>query len=191
MKIQIISGSIRDSRVTPRVATWVERRAKLMEGVDIEVVDLKNYNLPLFNEPLPPQGNKNRQPATEVRKWLDKLSEADAYIIVSPEYNRAMPGAMKNALDHIALEFKQKPIGLVTHGSAGGSSSMSTYRIVLPQLLAVTVPEPVMVVGAERIMDEKGVIEASQRDRYNGMLNRMLQSLKWYGAVLFKARNSE
>ncbi len=191
MKVQVINASIRQGRVTERVATWVAAEAKNIEGLEIETVDLADYELPLFNEAISPQYNPDRKTEGVVKKWLDKLSEADAYIIVSPEYNRAIPGAMKNATDYIAFEFAKKPIALVTHGSVGGAYALANYRVALAQMLAVTVPEMVMIPNASGVIDENGVMnEDAKANPYGpqGAVEGMLASLKWYGEALLAAK---
>lgn len=194
MKVQVIDASVRKGRVTERVATWVATEAANIKGFEVELVDLKDYDLPLFDEGASPQYNPDRKPEGIVKKWLDKLDEADAYIIVSPEYNRAIPGAMKNATDYIDFQFAKKPIALVTHGSVGGAFALANYRVALAQMLAVTVPEAVMIPQASGVIDEKGTMnEDAMANPYgpHGALQALLGSLKWYGEALLKARKAE
>lgn len=192
MKVQIINGSIRPGRVTERVAQWVSNEAVKLEGVTVEIIDLKDYPLPLFDEAVSPQYNPERQPEGAVKEWLSKLAEADAYVVVSPEYNRSIPGPMKNALDYIDYQLKHKPVALVTHGSTGGAQAMANYRVVLPQLYAVTVPEPTFITGAAQIISEDGVLDETVKANPYGPHNALqgtLASLLWYGNALAAARS--
>lgn len=191
MKVQVLLGSIRPNRVTERVAKWTAAEASKLEGAEVEIVDLKDYPLPLFDETVSPQYNPERKPEGKVKEWLDKLAEADAYVIVSPEYNRTIPGPFKNALDYIDFQFAKKPLGLVTHGSVGGAYAMANYRVALPQMLAITVPEPVMIIGAAGLFEEDGTLDPDAAENpYGpaGALTKMLESLKWYGDALTAAR---
>ena len=191
MKVQVIDASVRKGRVTERVAAWVAAEADKIDGLEVEIVDLKSYELPLFDEAASPQYNPDRKPERVVKKWLDKLSEADAFIIVSPEYNRTIPGPMKNAMDYIAFEFAKKPIGLVTHGSVGGAYAMANYRVALAQMLTITIPEMVMIPNASGVIDENGVLnEDARANPYGpqGAIEAMLASLKWYGEALLAAK---
>lgn len=192
MKVQVIIGSVRPGRVTERVAKWVATETEQqIEGSQVELVDLKDYPLPLFDEAASPQYNPDRQPEGVVKQWLDKLAEADAYVIVSPEYNRSIPGPMKNALDYIDFQLKQKPVALVTHGSTGGAQAMANYRAVLPQLFAVTVPEPTFITGAAQILNEQGELDKEAKANPYGphtALSGTLASLLWYSRALGAAR---
>lgn len=191
MKVQIIIGSVRPGRVSERVAKWVAQEAAELEDTTVEIVDLKDYPLPLFDEAVSPQYNPDRQPEGAVKEWLSKLAEGDAYIIVSPEYNRSIPGPMKNALDYIDYQLKQKPVALVTHGSTGGAQAMANYRAVLPQLYAVTVPEPTFITGAAQSINEAGELDAEVKANPYGpysALQATLTSLLWYSKALTVAR---
>jgi NAD(P)H-dependent FMN reductase len=191
MKVQILLGSIRPNRVTERVAKWVAAETAKLEDVSVEVVDLKDYPLPLFDEDTSPQYNPDRKPEGVVKRWLDKLAEADAFVVVSPEYNRSIPGPMKNAMDYVDFQFAKKPVALVTHGSVGGAYAMADYRVALAQMLAITVPEPTMIIGAAGVVEEDGTLDpdaASNPYGPAGALGKMLQSLKWYGDALAAAR---
>jgi NAD(P)H-dependent FMN reductase len=191
VKVQIILGSIREGRASERVAKWVAKEAEKQEGFEVEVVDLKDYTLPLFDEPASPQYNPDRKPEGAVKKWLDKLSEADAYVIVSPEYNRSIPGPLKNALDYVAFEVAKKPVALVTHGSVGGAYALANYRVALPQLGAITVPDATMITGAAGVIEENGALDPEvEANPYGpaGALAKTLASLKWLGEALTAAR---
>lgn len=194
MKIGVIIASIRPASITERVAQWVNAEMQNLEDIEPVIIDLKGYKLPLFDESASPQYNPERQPEGEVKEWLDKLDEMDAFVIVSPEYNRSMPGAMKNALDYIDFQFSRKPVALVTHGSVGGAYALGNYRIALAQLLAVTVPESTMITNASQIINETGELEAGARANPwgpRGALQKTLHSLKWYGEALASARTEE
>lgn len=193
MKVQILLASIRPDRASDRVAKWVASEAEKINGFEVETVDLKDYPMPLFDEDASPQYNPNRKPVPAVKKWLDKLAEADAYIVVSPEYNRSIPGPMKNALDYVDFQLAKKPVALVTHGSVGGAFAVSNYRVALPQLLAITVPEATMITGAAGVLEETGVLDAEvAANPYGpaGALAKTLESLRWYGEAMTAARTN-
>jgi NAD(P)H-dependent FMN reductase len=158
-KIAVIVGSIREGRVSDKLAKWVAE--EVGQKADVETVDLKDYPMPLFAEAVSPRYNPDRALTPEVKKWLDKMDEFDGYVIVTPEYNRAMPGALKNALDTLGNEMVDKPVALVAHGSTGGSQAVATLRISLPGNGAVALPNALFftdMVG--QAIDEEGILKA-------------------------------
>jgi len=157
MKVQIVIGSTRPGRVTDRVAKWVAAEARNLSDTEVEVVDLADYQLPFLDEPISPQFNPNRKPSPEAQKWLDVLAKADAYVLVTPEYNRSYSAVIKNALDYIDFQFAKKPVALVSHGSTGGAQAIAHLRDVLPGLQSVTTPRATFLIGrAGELIDESG-----------------------------------
>jgi NAD(P)H-dependent FMN reductase len=194
MKLQIIVSSVREGRVSRHVAEWVAREAEeLHEDVTTEIVDLMDYPMPLFDEPISPQYNPNRQPKPEVQKWLNKLAEADAYVIVAAEYNRSMTGALKNALDYIDFQIAKKPVALIGHGSSGGAQAVATLRMALAGLKTFSTPTTTYIVGRiGEIFDAKGnLLDESIKESPYGIhasLKGTLEELKWYSDALQAAR---
>lgn len=196
MKVHVIVGSTRQGRVSDKVAQWTLNELDQLPEVDAEIVDLKEYALPLFDEAVSPQYNPNRNPVPEAKKWLDKLAEADAYVIVTPEYNRSVPGTLKNALDYVDFQLANKPVALVAHGSAGGSFAVAALRISLPQLMAVTVPSATLFIGrAGEMLDDSGELtdEQAKANPYGvqGSLKTTLKELHWLGKALAVARAAD
>lgn len=194
MKLQIIVGATRPGRVTDRVAKWVAETAKELPDTVAEVVDLADYPMPHFDEAISPQYNPDRKPSSEVKRWLDKLNEADAFVIVTPEYNRAIPGVLKNALDYIDFQFAKKPVALVAHGSTGGAQSVANLRMAIPGLLAFTVPRATFLVGrAGELVNERGMLDEDLKKHPAGphtALMMTLQDTKWYSDALAPARKA-
>lgn len=192
IKIQIIVGSTRQERVSNRLALWVESEAKKIAGAEVETVDLSDYVMPLFSEAISPQYNPNRVPSPEVKKWLEKIAEADAFIIVTPEYNRSTSGVLKNALDYIDFQFENKPVALVAHGTTGGAQAVSHLRGIIPGLQTVTIPKAVYFAHrVGEVIDEKGNLSEEIKANPYGpqaALTATLDSLKWYSEALLTAR---
>lgn len=132
MKIQLIVGSVRETRTAIQVANWIATTLSTHE-VDLEIVDLKEWNLPFYTG-IPPFA-LNRQYTDPIQqKWSDKILEADAFIIISPEYNHGYSPALKNALDFLGTEWKGKPVAFVSYGGTNGSRSIEQIRSVTTQL---------------------------------------------------------
>jgi NAD(P)H-dependent FMN reductase len=191
MKLQVIVGSTRPGRVSDRVARWVAKEAQNLPDTEVEVVDLMDYPLPMLDEPISPQYNPERKPNEVAAKWLQKTSEADAFVLVTPEYNRSYSAVLKNALDYIDFQFAKKPVALVAHGTTGGAQAVSHLRGVLPGLLAVTVPKATyMVGGAGNLTEEDDLNEEMKGNPYGPQtaLKSTLEDTKWYSDALAAAR---
>ena len=192
MKLQVIVGSTRPNRVSDRVARWVAAEARQLPDMQVEVLDLADFNLPFLDEPMSPQYNPERKPNPAARKWLDALAAGDAYVLVTPEYNRSYSAVLKNALDYIDFQFEKKPVALVGHGSTGGAQAIGHLRGVLPGLLAVTVPSATFLVGrASEVIDEEGRLRDDLQQNPHGpagALKRTLGQTKWYAEALAAAR---
>jgi NAD(P)H-dependent FMN reductase len=192
MKLQVIIGSTRPGRVSDRVAKWVANAAQNIPDTQVEVVDLADYVLPYIDEPISPQYNPERKPSEAAQKWLDKISQADAFVLITPEYNRSYSAVLKNALDYIDFQFKQKPVALVAHGSTGGAQAISHLRGVVPGLHAITVPTATYLVGrAGEVIDEEGNLSEELKANPYGpqvAVEGMLADTKWYSDALATVR---
>lgn len=132
VKIGIIVGSDRDARVSPQVANYYLETANGMNIADaeFEIVDIKDYKLPPFNETIPP-AMATEYSLPEVQKWGEKIDSLDGFIFVTPEYNAAPPASLKNAIDYLAREWGNKAAGIVTYGSTLGIRSQISLRLIL------------------------------------------------------------
>src|SRR5258708_554410 len=131
LKIGIIAGSTRRNRKSPDVATWVLGAAQKRHDAEYELVDIKDFELPLLDEPMPPSMGQYQQPHT--KRWAAKIASLDAFIFVSPEYNHGIPAALKNAIDFLFAEWNHKAAGFVSYGGAGGSRAVEHLRLVLAE----------------------------------------------------------
>jgi NAD(P)H-dependent FMN reductase len=194
MKLQIIVGSTRPGRMTDRVAKWVAQQAATLEGVELEIVDLVEYELPFFDEAVSPRYNPNRQPNAVAKQWLDKLSEGDAYVFVTPEYNHSITGALKNALDYVDYQFTHKPAAVISHGSVGGARAAEQLKLILLEVGLVVIPPAVAfvgILGMNPVIEENGDLQQDVKDQPYGpqtALAGALAELKWYGDALGAAR---
>jgi NAD(P)H-dependent FMN reductase len=133
VKIGIIVGSTRPGRHADAVANWVFEKAKTRNDAQFEVVDIKDFDLPLLDEPIPPSQAQYSKPHT--RRWAKKVASFDAYIFVTPEYNHAPSAALKNAIDYLYAEWNNKAAGFVSYGaSASGGRAVEHLRMVMAEL---------------------------------------------------------
>jgi NAD(P)H-dependent FMN reductase len=137
IKVGIIVGSTRPGRNAEAVAQWVYNLASKRSDATYELVDIKDYNLPLLDEPVPPSMGQYSKPHTKI--WAEKVAAFDAYVFVTPEYNHGTSGALKNAIDFVYAEWNNKAAGFVGYGSAGGARAVEQLRLVMAELQIATV----------------------------------------------------
>ncbi|MBQ0863814.1 NADPH-dependent FMN reductase [Streptomyces smyrnaeus] len=125
--IGIILGTTRPGRVGPQIAEWVHKTADARTDADFEVVDIADYDLPLFDEPRSPRMGTYEHDHT--RAWSAKIAGLDGFVFVTPEYNRSIPAALKNAIDFVYKEWNNKAAGFIGYGSnVGGARAVDHLR---------------------------------------------------------------
>lgn len=176
LKLQIILGSTRPGRAGEEVARWVTDIAQQRTDIDVELVDVAEYNLPLLDEPQPAVSGIYTKDHS--KRWSAKIAEADAYIFVTAEYNHGVPAALKNAVDFLYAEWADKPFGLVGYGgAAGGARAIEQWRQILAQVGGATVSSfvtiPHIYKGLEKSDDQVKAVQALLDD-----------TVKWGTALL-------
>jgi NAD(P)H-dependent FMN reductase len=136
-KIGIILGSTRPGRKGEAVARWAFELASKRTDAEYELVDIKDFNLPLLDEQVPPSMGKYQHEHT--KRWAEKIASLDGFLFVTPEYNHAPSGALKNAIDFIYAEWNNKAAGFVSYGSAGGVRAVEVLRLIMAEVQVATV----------------------------------------------------
>lgn len=134
-KIALVIGSTRDARFADIPAQWMLKQAQARTEIEVELVDLRDFDLPLFNE-VASNAWAPSQSAAAVA-WQKKMGEFDGYIFVVAEYNRSITGALKNALDQAYVEWARKPMTAIAYGSVGGTRAMEHLRNIAVELQMV------------------------------------------------------
>jgi NAD(P)H-dependent FMN reductase len=175
-KLEIIVASTRPGRVGLPVAKWLEVEAKAQGGFDeVEIVDLAEVNLPFFNEPKHPRMGEYEHQHT--KDWSAKVAEADAFVLVMPEYNHGFNAVLKNALDYLAREWHYKAVGLASYGGiAAGTRAAQMIKPVLGALRMTAVTEAVSIPMVQQFLSggeivPNDVLSASAK----AMLNELAQ----------------
>lgn len=139
MKIGIISGSVREGNNAAAVSQWILDFANNRndEGVEYELVSLADYDLPLLGAKLPIE--RQEAAGAAIQAWSEKIASFDGYVFVTPEYNHAVGGALKNAIDFLKPEVANKAAALVGYGSLGGARAHENLRVILGELSVATV----------------------------------------------------
>jgi NAD(P)H-dependent FMN reductase len=142
--LQVIAASTRPGRRGIAVARWLQQLAERHGGFEVELVDLAEVGLPLFDEPRHPRLQQYAHQHT--RDWSTTVSRADAFVFVTPEYNHSFPAALKNALDFLSMEWADKPVGLASYGGvSAGLRAATALKPVLAALRMVPVVEAVSI----------------------------------------------
>lgn len=169
MKLGIIIGSTRQGRASEVVAKWVASEVKKLGQTELELLDLRDYNLPFFDEPMPPLYNENRQPVAEAVTWLETLAACETFVFVTPEYNHSMPAVLKNAIDYVDTQLKDKTALIVGHGPSSGAKDAAAHlRTVLTSNIGMTVIDPAVslqtMVAMGGVFDENGGLLQADND---------------------------
>jgi NAD(P)H-dependent FMN reductase len=142
--LEIVAASTRPGRRGIAVARWVQLLAEQHGGFDVELVDLAEVGLPVFDEPNHPRLQQYTHEHT--RNWSATVARADAFVFVTPEYNHSFPASLKNALDYLSREWADKPVGLVSYGGvSAGLRAATALKPVLAALRMVPVVEAVSI----------------------------------------------
>lgn len=148
-KIGIIMSTTRSGRFGDVPTTWIHDIAALRRDAEFEVVDLRDYPMPLFEEKFPLVYAPVENPIA--RRWAAKIASFDGYIFVTAEYNHSLTGALKNALDHLYAEMQRKPATFVGYGGVGGARAVEHLRHILAELHVATLKHAVHIGMIEMI----------------------------------------
>lgn len=183
MKYAIILGSIRIGRQSHRIAYYLEQRIK-SKGIEVAMIDLAEHPLPMMEE----DNGRLRSPADDVSIIGSQLKEADAVILVSPEYHGSFSGVLKNALDFYWAEFKKKPIGVVTTGSGrmGGINASTQMQHVVLSLGAFPLPTKLLIPEVQHAFNEQN---EPLRDDIVRNTERFLSEFHWLANAIVNAKS--
>lgn len=191
LKIKIILGSTRPNRFSDKAGAWILKEVKKRQEIDAELLDLRDYPLPLFNEPISPSMVKNGEYANDtVRKWAAKIKEADGFIIVAPEYNHGISGVLKNALDSVYAEWNNKAVAFVAYGSVGGARSVEHLREVAVELQMASTRNAVHIPAPWNLVDESGNLKEGALDPFKNGADMLIDQLVWWTKALKVARET-
>lgn len=187
MKVGVIVGSTREGRLGERVAKWVVGEAEKQEGWEVELLDLKELNLPLYHEALQPAELQKNYPDEAVKSWSQKIEQKEAFIFITPEYNHGLPASLKNAIDWLYPEWNDKAAALVSYsnGNGGGIRALEQLRQTLAHVGVATVQQETTIARAQDHFSPKG---EPTTDSFNGALSRQMTQLDKWGRALSTIR---
>ncbi|WP_455354471.1 NADPH-dependent FMN reductase [Streptomyces sp. SYSU K217416] len=185
VKLAVIIGSVRGGRFGPTVANWFVERAKEHGDFTVDLIDLLDFPLPVQ---MPAFGE---EPDAQTKALTDQLSarlhEADAFAVVTPEYNHTFPSSLKNAIDWFFDEWSTKPVGLISYGGMGGGLRASEHlRQVFAEVHATTVRDMLSFHNAWQAFEVDGR-PVSPEGSEDAAAN-LLHQLGWWAEALREAR---
>jgi NAD(P)H-dependent FMN reductase len=186
VRIAIIVGSTRPGRKAEAVAKWAYSLAKNRADAEFEIVDIKDFKLPLLDEPVPPSMGQYSQPHTKA--WANKIDSFDAFVFVTPEYNHSTSGALKNAIDFLYREWNNKAAGFISYGSAGGTRAVEQLRLIMGELQIADVRAQVRLSLYTDFVD---FVDFKPAVGHEEELNTMLQQVIAWGRALNTVRKSQ
>lgn len=190
-KLLVVVGSTRPTRASDRVTPWLVAKVSAHEAFDTEVVDLRDWPLPVFAEHFGTIGDFADPTYSEpiVKAWNSKIKEADAFVVVTPEYNHSVPGGLKNAIDSVwvSFGFRNKPVAFVGYsgGTVAGARAVEHLAQVFIEAEAVPMRNNVLIPFVTDAFDDAG----EPVNPITGVAaDIMLDDLAWWSAALEKAR---
>ncbi len=188
-RIAIIIGTTREARFGHKAAEWVQEITARRSDMEVELLDLRDYPMPFFDEPA---SNAYMPSANEVaQRWQQKIASFDGYIFVTAEYNRSMPAVLKNAIDYAYPEWGRKAAAFVGYGGVGAARAIEQLRNVAVELQMAPIRVGVHIQGG----DFMAVWQQGKDLRDYAYLAKgvegMLDQLLWWTNALKKAREQE
>lgn len=189
-KLQIIVGSTRPTRAADLVLPWVVSVAEAHPAFDVEVLDLRDWPLPMFGEHMGSIGDRRNPSYSEpvVKRWNETVKQGDAYLVVTPEYNHSVPGVLKNAFDNVFVSYalRNKPVASIGYsgGVAGGARAIEHLAHIIIEADAVPLRNTVLIPFVATAFED-GV----PKDPMTQIaLDIVLQDLEWWSRNLARAR---
>jgi NAD(P)H-dependent FMN reductase len=186
VKIAVIVGTTRAARIGHKPAEWIADIASQRDDMTVEVLDLREYPMPFFDEVASNAWAPSRNEVAQ--RWQKKVAEFDGYIFVSAEYNRGVPAALKNALDYAYPEWNKKPAAFVGYGSVGAARAIEQLRLIAIELQMAPIRTGVHLQGADFMAVWKGEKDIAELSYLRQNASDMLDQLVWWTNALRMAR---
>ena len=187
--ISVIVGSTRQGRFSEKPAQWIFQRLKNRGGVDARLLDLRDFPMPFFDQPVPPA--MPGRPAYEnevVKKWTAEIARSDGFVFVTPEYNYGPSAVLKNALDWVYPEWNRKAAAFVSYGSAMGARGIQQLRLTAIELQLAPIRSSVYIPVATLWAHFQGGDVDAGLTELEATAKTMLDDLLWWTAALKAAR---
>lgn len=188
-KIAIVVGSTRPGRFADHPAQWIFDRASARDDFDVELVDLRDYPLPLFEETMSPAWAPSQNDVAKA--WQKKVAGFDGFIFTAAEYNRGPTGALKNALDYAYGEWNKKTAAFVGYGGVGGARAIEQLRLNAVELQMSPIRAGVHIMFPVYMDVVQNGKKLEEFDFLNQSADDMLNQLSWWTNALKMARAAD
>lgn len=192
LKIRVILGSTREGRYGDKPAHWILGKLAGRDGVDAQLLDLRDYSLPIFDRPRPPVRVTDGDYGHPIAQaWARQIADADGYVMTAAEYNHGYAAVLKNSLDWIYREWNRKPISFVGYGSVGGARAVEQLRQVAVELElaplrhAVHLPREILLATMKLVAP----IDPAAFASVDAAADAMIDDLLWWARALRRARD--
>ena len=178
-RIGIILGSTRPGRKGEQVASWVQEVAGRRDDAEFELVDLADFPLPAYDEPIPPMAGRYAHDHTQ--RWARRVGSLDGFVMITPEYNHSTTAVLKNALDYVFAEWNNKAVGFVSYGAHGGVRAVEHLRAIAGELMLAGVRAQVVISLYSDFRDRSAF---EPKPQHEATLHTMLdQVIAWTDAL--------
>ncbi len=188
-KIGVIIGSTRATRFADKPAEWIASIAKARGDFDVELVDLRDYPMPFFDEAASSLWAPSKNEVA--LRWQKKVAEYDGFIVIAAEYNRGPTAVLKNALDYAYTEWNRKPVTFVGYGGVGGARAIEQLRLHAVELQMAPSRFAVHIVWGDFIQILQQGKKIEEFEHLNQAAATALDDLAWWAKVLKKAREED
>ena len=186
--IGIVVGSTREGRFSERAAAWFHGIAARRTDVSVEIIDLRDYPMPFFDEPASPAWVPPKDQAA--MRWAAKLAALDGFVFVTPEYNHGYSAVLKNALDYAFQQFNRKPAAFVGYGGVGAARAIEQLRMVAVELQMAPVPKSVNIGMTEFLGIWQQGKEFADFPHLEQAAVALLDDLSWWSHTLQTGRQA-
>ena len=189
LKIAIVISTTRAARFGHKPAQWVHDIAAQRDDIETEIIDLRDFPMPFFDEVASNAWAPSQNPVAQ--RWQKKVAELDGYIFVTAEYNHSMPAVLKNALDYASPEWNKKAAAFVGYGSLGAARAIEQLRLVAVELQMAPTRTGVHIQGADFMAVWKDGKELKDISYLQAGVKDMLDQLVWWTRALKTARDRD
>jgi NAD(P)H-dependent FMN reductase len=188
-KIAIVVGSTRAARFADTPAEWIARIARQHADIETEVVDLRDFPMPFFDEVASSAWVPSQNEVAQ--RWQKKVASFDGFIFTAAEYNHAPTGVLKNAIDYASTEWNKKPAGFVGYGSVGGARAIEQLRQIAVELQMAPVKSAVHIAWADYLGVKQGEKKLEEIEHLNQAAQALVNDVTWWARALKKAREAD